>query len=220
MAELLKLLLYSGPSVLILLILIFFGKNAIEYFFAKTVEIKKEELAQNLEIHKSLLEKENKDFQHSLDTKLNEFNVRFSKLHEERATVIKKLYELLVKLHSATVALTRQIHPIIEDADKEEKQRLLTVNSTLNEFQKFYLVNKIYFDKELADRLDKISNEYWNTNWDYAKNIRMLREGHHTPEFFKKMIEDSRKITEAVDSDFTKSLEELENEFRKILGVV
>lgn len=220
MAELLKLLLYSGPSVLILLILIFFGKNAIEYLFAETVEIKKKELAQNLEVHKSILEKENKNFQHSLDTKLNEFNVRFSKLHEERAIVIKELYERLVKLHSATVALTRQIQPIFDDAETEEKQRLLSVNSTLNEFQKYYLVNKIYFDKELADRLDKISNEYWKKNWDYATNMRMLREGQHTSEFYKKMIEDSRKITEAVDKDFTKSLEELENEFRKILGVV
>ena len=50
--------------------------------------------------------------------------------------------------------------------------------------------------------------------------MRMLRDGQHTPEFFQKMIEDSRKITEAVDNDITKSLEELENEFRKILGVV
>ena len=154
MAELLKLLLYSGPSVLILLILIFFGKNTIEYFFAETVEIKKKELAQNLEIHKSFLERENKNFQHSLDTKLNEFNVRFSKLHEERATVIKELYERLVKLHSATVAITRQIQPIIEDADKEEKQRLLSVNTTLIEFQKYYLVNKIYFNKDqLIDQI-------------------------------------------------------------------
>lgn len=220
MAELLKILMYSGPSVLILLILIFFGKNTIEYFFSETIEIKKKELNQNLEKHKMLLDQQNRSFQHSLDTKLNEFNVRFSKLHEERAVVIKKLYELLIKLHSATVALTREIQPIFENADEEEKQRLLAVNTALNEFQKFYLVNKIYFDKELADGLDKISKEYWSKNWDYASNLRMLREGRHTPEFSQKMIEDSRKITEAVDNDFTKSLEELENEFRKILGVI
>ena len=34
------------------------------------------------------------------------------------------------------------------------------------------------------------------------------------------MVADSQKITETVDNDFTKSLEELENEFRKILGVI
>ena len=220
MAELLKLLMYSGPSVLILLILIFFGKNAIEYFFSETIELKKKELNLNLENHKSLLDQQNKNFQHSLDTKLNEFNVRFSKLHEERANVIKQLYELLVKLHSATVSLTRRIHPIIEDAELEEKQRLENVNNALNEFNKYYLVNKIYFEKDLADRLDKISNEYWSKNWDYATILRMFRANQVSNEFYQKMVEDSQKITDAVDTDFTKSLDELENEFRKILGVI
>ncbi|MGL6127068.1 hypothetical protein [Chryseobacterium artocarpi] len=220
MAELLKILMYSGPSVLILLILIFFGKNAIEYFFSETIEIKKKELNQNLENHKMLLDQQNRSFQHSLDTKLNEFNVRFSKLHEERANVIKELYERLVKLHSATVTLTRRIHPIIEDAEKEEKQRLENVNNALNEFNKFYLVNKIYFDKELSDRLDKVAHEYWSKNWDYATILRMFREGQVSGDFYKKMVEDSQKITEAVDKDITKSLEDLENEFRRVLGVI
>lgn len=220
MAELLKLLIYSSPSFFILLILIFFGKNIVEYFFSQTIEIKKKELTQNLENHKSQLEQENRNYQHLLDTKLNEFNVRFSKLHEERANVIKKLYTLLVKLHSATVTLTRSIQPIFEDAEKEEKQRLENVNNALNEFQKYYLVNKIFFEKKLADRLDKIAKEYWKKNWDYARILRMFKENKITGEFYEKMVNDSLKITEAVDIDFEKSIEELESEFRKILGVI
>lgn len=220
MAELLKLIMYSSPSVFILLILIFFGKNIVEYFFSQSIEIKKKELAQNLENHKSHLEQENRIYQHTLDTKLNEFNIRFSKLHEERANTIKELYTRLVRLHAATVTLTRSIQPIFENPEKEEKQRLENVNNTLNEFQKYYLVNKIFFEKNLADRLDKIAKEYWKKNWDYATILRMFREDSISDEFYKKMVENSQKITEAVDKDFAKSLEELESEFRKILGVI
>src|SRR5690606_14194835 len=144
------------------LAILLFGKQLIEYFFSETIELKKTELNQELESYKSKLEQQNKDFQHKLDLKLNEFNIQFSKLHQDRAEVVKELYHRIVELQSAMTVFTRRIHPIIKDAAKEKQERIDRVNEALMGFVNLYMPNRIYFDKDLAKKLDDLSNEYWS----------------------------------------------------------
>ena len=219
MVELLKLILYSGPSVLLIVAGVFWGKNLIEYFFDKNLETKKIELNQNLESFKSQIEKQNKDFQHQLDTKLNEFNIRFSKLHQERAEAIKKLYVKIVELHSAMMDFTRLMKPVIEDHEKEEQERLSRVNSAFQDFNNFYLRNRIFFEKSMVEKLDNLSKEYWDKGWDFAFMNQQFQEGSLSKEVFQEYFEKSKKISETVEKDFTKLIEEIEDEFRKMLGV-
>ena len=135
MTELYNLILTNGPGVLIIFAILLFGKKLIEYFFTETIELKKTELNQELENHKNKLEQQNKDFQHDLDIKLNEFNIQFSKLHQDRADVIKELYYKIIELQSAMTVFTRKIHPIIEDAEKEQQERVDRVNKALQDFE-------------------------------------------------------------------------------------
>ena len=46
-----------------------------------------------------------------------------------------------------------------------------------------------------------------------------FKEGGLTNELRKEYLDKSRKISETVEKDFAKLIEELENEFRKLLGV-
>mgnify|MGYP003419320231 FL=1 len=92
MVDIYSLIQTNGPNAFFLLAVLVFSKKLIVYFFDETIELKKAELNQDLENHKKELEQQNKDFQHSLDLKLNEFNIRFSKLHQDRAEVIKEMY--------------------------------------------------------------------------------------------------------------------------------
>ena len=103
MKDIYDLLMTNGPGVLIIFAILLFGKKAIEYFFDETIELKKAELNQNFQNYKKELELENRNFQHELDTKLNEFNIQFSKLHVDRAEVIKELYHKLIELQSAMI---------------------------------------------------------------------------------------------------------------------
>jgi len=219
MTDLLKLILYSGPSVLLILAAIFWGKKIIEYFFDETIEIKKIELNQQLEMHKNSLEQQSISFQHHLDTKLNEFNIRFSKLHQDRAEVIKQLYAKLVELHHSMLAFTSQVQLIIKDANKEEEERIQRVNNALNSFNTYFLPNRIFFSKELADKLDKLGKEYWDKGWNYAFLRSQFKEGGLPKEVAKEYRQKNIEISKAVERNLFELFVELESEFRKLLGV-
>lgn len=90
MDKIIESLISSGVPAIVIIAGLYFGKNLIEHFFNETIELKKKEL-----------EQENKNFQHQLDAKLQEFNVKFSSLHTERAQVIKELYQKMLKLQSS-----------------------------------------------------------------------------------------------------------------------
>jgi hypothetical protein len=219
MADLIKLLLYSGPSVLLVAAGLLWGKKVIEYFFDETIEMKKLELSQQLEIHKKHLEQQNKIFQYQLDTKLNEFNIRFSKLHQERAEVIKELFAKLIELHHSMLAFTSTIQIVIINAEKEEEERLKRVNDALNSFNTYFIPNRIFFSIELADKLDKLSKEYWDKGWDYSFLRSQFKEGDLTKEIAREYRKKSTEISEAVQKNLSELLAELESEFRKLLGV-
>ena len=131
MTEIYHLIEVNGPGVLIILAILLFGKKLIEYFFDQTIELKKTELNQKLEEYKLSLEQESKEFQHELDTKLQEFNIQFSKLHNDRAIVVKDLYLKMVELQSSMEDFTRGIHPVVKDADEEGNQRLERVEKAI-----------------------------------------------------------------------------------------
>lgn len=219
MTEFYNLIQRNGPGVLIIFAILLFGKKIIEHFFSEMIEFKRTELNQQLENYKTKLEQENKNFQYSLDIKLNEFNIQFSKLHQERADVIKNLYYKIVELQAAMTVFTRRLHIVIENADNEERVRLERVNNALNEFIKYYMPNKIFFDKKLAKKLDNIANQYWNKSYDFSQVSKALKSGDISRELYDAFSKTSKDISEIVKNEYPKLIEELEKEFRKILGV-
>ncbi len=219
MTELYSLIQTNGPGVIIILAVLLFGKQLIVYFFDETIELKKAELYQDLENHKKKLEQENKDFQHSLDLKLNDFNIRFSKLHQDRALVIKELYHKIIELQSAMTVFTRRMHPIIEDANKEKEERIDRVNKGFMDFVNFYTPNRIYFEKELVEKLDNLSNEYRDKGWDFGYMSKYLSDSNMPKELLEEYSEKTKEISKFVIEEFPKVIHEIEEEFRELLGV-
>jgi len=219
-SDIIKLLLTSsGPAVLLVLAGLFWGKAFIKYFFDKTIELKKTELNQNLESYKSQIDLKSKDFQNQLDKKLNDFNIRFSKLHNHRAEVIKELYLKLVELHASLFFFSRTIHPIIHDARSEEAARLERLNKAIFDFNDYMVPNKIYFTKQMASKMENIANTYYEISSELSYAIRTVKDHDLGQEVRKPMRERINEISNMVDKDFTLLIEELENEFRIILGV-
>lgn len=215
MIEKYTLIVISAIQILFLPAIIFFGKRLVEFFFNKTIELKKAELAQNLENYKKEIEQENKNFQYQLDSKLQEFNIKFSSLHTERAEVIKNLYFKLIDLQSAMFNFTRLGHIVIEDSQKEEKERLDRVNDTLKNFTDYYHPNKIFFSSSITLKIDNLFKEYWETGWKFAK---VLRENNYN-QTIESEINNWQNISDKVDTFFPPLIMELENDFREILGV-
>ena len=219
--------LVSSSSVIAAVAL--FSKNVIVYFLSTTVEMKKQELAQELESFKQTIQQQNSEFQHGLSERLQdhrgrlelinyEFNIRFSRLHQERADVIKEVYKNLVKLQGAMFTYTRTMHPVIENGENEAQERLDNVNNTLSEFKNHYLPNKIFLSAPLCKKLDYVINEYYDKGWDFAWSQRMFKEGLASLEEYRAEVEKAKGISNAIKDEMPPLIEELETEFRVILG--
>lgn len=220
--------LISSSSVVAAVAL--FSKNIIAYFLSATVEMKRAELAQELELYKQGIQQENSEFQHGLNERIqehrgkleilnHEFNIRFSRLHQERADVIKEVYKLLVKLQSAMFTYTRTMHPVFEDSEKEAAQRLDNVSESLSEFIKYYSLNKIFLPKLLCGKIDNVVKEYYDKGWDFAWTQRSYKEQSISLDEYKAEVEKAKKISNTIKDDMPPLIEELESEFREILGV-
>ncbi len=198
--KLIESLISSGVPAIVIIAGLYFGKNLIEHFFNETIELKKKEL-----------EQENKNFQHQLDTKLQEINIQFSSLHSERAEVIKNLYQKLINLQ---IAMNEYTH-IAQNIDNDE-ERMENTSNALIAFSENYLPNKIYFSKSIVLKIDNILNEYRSTGWEFT---RVLRDIKNPPKYRNSRIDNWDKIFDKVQSYFPSLIEELENDFREILGV-
>ena len=245
--ELLKAIgITSIPLLILFVIILFFGQKIVNYFFDKKIEndrhsydrdmaekqrefdknmeLKRQELALDLEKHKANLELESKRFQSELELKQNQFNIQFSKLHQDRAEVIKDTHAKLVELHSAMCDYTALARLIKEGEDEEENKRLRIerANKALIEFNDCVISNSIFFEKSFFCRLNHIRTEYGKRGWDYNFYKEMMRrEGSNLDEnTYKRYWEQTIEISNSFLADFPPLIEELEDEFRKLLGVV
>lgn len=221
MTELYNLLTTAGPSVIFLFAILFFGKNLIEYFFKESIELKKSELLQNIENHKKELNAESKLFQNELDTRLNLFNIKYSKLHNDRGEIIKKLYAKLVKLNSSMEILVTPLKSIDDTKTFDEHEKVLITNAaeSYSSFFEFYQINKIFFQEDIAKVIDEILDVFKKAYFNYNDYGFFLKVKHIDD---SEIIKSRRKMRDAyssVKNDIPKVKKKLEDEFRELLGV-
>ncbi|AZK45197.1 hypothetical protein [Paenibacillus lentus] len=110
----------------------------------------KNDLVKVVENHKAELEKLKYEHQ-----------IRFSNLHQERASIIKELYTILVNLE---LSFDRLITPqFINGTEPDEKETDTAINN-IDIFEEFYFRNRIFFNKEICEAVDKlidIINKLW-----------------------------------------------------------
>lgn len=220
--ELLKFLGISTIwAILLILIITFFGRKIVEYFFDTRLELKKQEFAKELELHKQTLDSESKKFQSQLDINLQQFNIQYSKLHQERAEVIKEMYVKLIELYDAIRSFTSLFKPIPDNCDIKEynKNLLKRVNDTFGAFNDHFVLNKIYFKKDFAAKLEAIKMAFLNNGRTYALYRNLLEESYNQ-EFYELAMKNMNKVTDAVHEDIPPLIEEIEEEFRALLGVI
>ena len=111
------------------------------------------------------------------------------------------------------------MHLIVTDGEVEEQERTQRVNSALIDFGNFYLLNKIFFSKPFCALIDTILTEYRDKGGDYGYRKGRIEQGHIPPEYLKKFNEDMQKIREEIKVKLPEKIEEIEQEFRKMLNV-
>lgn len=230
--EVLKVLGFSTAGQILLLIAFgFWGRKLIEYFFSESIELKKVELQQMLELHKQKIEQENELMKLNIDKELEgyknkleilrlEHQIQFSKLHEKRSEVLEEIYHKLFDLNQSMVDLTLFIRPSLKDPTNEENELFLKTNQTFREFTTYYKKHKIYLTQETCIILDKLVRYYWTISVDTAeaKNAKNLVPLDHS--YFQDAMKRYRDAFKELRDEVPKVLILLENDFRKILGVI
>ena len=175
-----------------ILIIAFLGKALISNLLAKDIEILKGQIAaQNIE-HKITLQRVN----------------------EKRAEAISNIYQELIEY----VSKSREFVYHAEHVEESEREKLLSsLSDASNVFKKIYQENHLYLSKKTCENIQKVFKEVQIPAHEFIYALgSYLHGGEITEEQFTN--EWSKAFTNFADK-IPPVLEDLENQFRELLGV-
>lgn len=190
-------------------------KKIFEVFIDKDIEKYKDKLNQELQ-----------KFKNELKIVEIEKQVAYTRLHNDRAELIKQLYQKVVKLRINLSEFTRTLDNKLETREDDVEKNMNILFNEVDSLSLFYSENKIYFNEKIDVLMYSILLEY-----DFLislKNIvfNPLKYEHKFNELYnneKNIEQEVNKFKESLkesNGNEEKLLNELEIEFRKYLGVV
>ena len=195
-----SLLVAAGGNAAVLLVLGFLGRSLVSSILAQNLEKFKAGLAQNLEKFKADLQQAGIEHQ-----------IRFSKLHEKRATVLAELYKLLVE---AFWQVSDFISPG-QFGDPDRKQQYVDARNAVTAYFRFFDQHRIWLPPELCDPLENFADQLRDPT---IKLGVYLQINHPTEQTLQKQQEVWDKAWETVSSDIPKLRLGIEAAFRTLLG--
>lgn len=178
-------------------------------------------LEEKLELHKSELDKNVREFQQKLDLEIekerNKLKLEFAKysrIHEERLVIIKEFYKKMIDLHKAMKELTFFMWPSTGESKEERRKRV--VDQTIDCYEnlkKYYLYEKIMFNEDTIKLIDELIEAF-------SESLRLdTFEDRWGPED-KAMADSKKEASDIVDNKIPKILSKLETDFRDQIGSV
>jgi len=159
----------------------------------------------------------NERLKNSLQMMALEHQVRFSKLHEKRAEVIGKVYAQLIEVEKGYGRFVL-VDGYERDPEKQREARHKT-DVAMYEMSLFIEKHRIYLPAGVCVSLKAFLEIMWNN----AISVGVYGAGggtYATPETTKERSDAFRKATEALTKEIPAARAILEDEFRKLLGVV
>lgn len=175
----------------------------------------KHEYDAKLEILKTNLSTEHDKNLELLKNELKLNQMTFSKLQEERATVIKNTYSKLEILWGNIFSLTSPLQLTGEASIDEKDEKVVEAGK---DFITYFSINKIFFEKQLCEKIDEVSKIMSSCRHWFI-------QGHHfgkDPVSSKSALEFSEwkvKSWEKLEKLLPPLKSEIEDHFRKLLGV-
>ena len=171
----------------------------------------KSEYDQKLETHKSQLKAQSdiemEKFKSSLSITAAERHVKFSKLHEERAKVIADTYALLKDVY-VSVQDYVSIVELVGIKPRDERRKI--ASDAHLALRQYYPKKIIYIPKTTVEKLVAIDMELVKTFNEFARNIDIQNGTGDSKKWYD--------IFEKMQGEMKEALNDLEDEFRKLLG--
>lgn len=189
---------------------IFTGIGGALTYLLKTLG--KQFMDQNLEIHKMQLNQQLESHKAELEL----INLKQSRLHDKRIETIQELYEKLTEFYMDLDTLIRWKN-VTGLSDKEiKKQQFEEANKTFesgSKFCRYYLINKLYFSKEMCATIDEIIKEMRSCQYDLTIQYQWMNLSADL------QMSSFRQAKEKLEKDVPMLKEQIETKFREILGV-
>jgi len=191
---------------------IWLGKLVINKTFDLGLEKYKASLQKENEVHKSLLSRQSLEHQ-----------VKFSKLHEDRAEKIKILFSMVIDLEQALIfATTVAQGPDYLTDDKRDNDCINKLRTLIGQLD----LDRIYFTSDTISKFDSIIKE----SWDIIFKMKQVREigkssqyyssaGQKIPEMYYSNSDKWQEAYSRTQNEFKSLKESLANDFRTLLGI-
>lgn len=215
----------TASQVLLLIVIGFFGKKIVEFFFSQTIEVKKAELNQNLEAFKQTLtaqtqaqklelDKNLETYKNTLQQISQENQIKFSKLHQERAAIIKEFYS---KLAITEKSMNSYMAPFQPAGDPPMKEKSEVAAKDANDFLEYYRQNEIVFNNDTCAIIEKLNASFvkaWN---EFNKYQRKMNSGGFVSE--EEINKSLAPYYNVLKKEIPELKGKLKEDFRKTLGV-
>jgi len=153
-----------------------------------------------------------------LDKLRKEHEIRFSKLHVERAEAIKELARLLQELHDSMHSFLKDFQPVDEPDLEQKVSQSRTIH---NAFVSIFKKNKVFFSKDTASLIHQIALCSRDTYVDVT--TYPVSTGDQQYQLIPELLTDRndcwKEARQRFDNDLTNLISKLEAQFRKMLGI-
>lgn len=200
------LLKYLGTATLLTTAVAWLIRSITIHFLSKDIDTFRNRLQaqSNIELEKT---------KHELHLLAFEHEKRAHLLHERRAQAISELYSRLVEFIWAAGNFSN-IMEWSGEPSKEEKA--LTLYEKTQSFSDYFNKNKIYFSKEVCEKVESVFEEINTSMIKFRVWMSMSKRGVGDSEEYHKAWMDAWNLMK----DRVPSLrEKIEDEFRLLLGV-
>jgi hypothetical protein len=171
----------------------------------------KSEYDQKLETHKAQLKSQTDTEIEKLKSNLSiaaaERQIKFSKLHEERANVVAETYARLKDVYTALADYVKIFEPAGDKPREERRKIAFDAHVSLREY---YPKKIIYLPKTTAEKLENIDSELVRVFNEFAITVDPMKEPGYADKWMK--------IFDRMKGEMREALGSLENEFRELLG--
>lgn len=171
----------------------------------------KNEYDQKLETHKAQLKAQSdveiERLRSQLSIAATEHEVRFSRLHEKRGEVIAETYSLLQELHTR---LTNYVAIMEMSGDPPREERRAKAVDAHKSFRDYYVKNLIFLPKTTAGKLSSIDQRSVQTFNEFVLSVDLAKGSGDATKWLE--------IFQRVKGEIKVALDELEDEFRQLLG--
>jgi hypothetical protein len=158
--------------------------------------------------------------------------VIFSKLYEERATVIKEMFQKLTELQDAMIKCTDTILGYGgEDTVETKKDLCIRAYDVLMDCNRFYVLNQLFFGNEIDTKIYNIISECNRVYRQYSDNTAAMKD--NVPKDFEmcldiresvierhtECVKANTEIKDKMSKELPPIIEELKKDFRKMIGI-